>query len=260
MRAIFSSILTTQLKAYTFLRTAYNRDPLSAKTLQDVEAMMVAIGKQVAAFWPAVTKPDTVNNLGVQLATRHAQTLGDRAYNAYWVSFLDVIGNNGADLLAHPWSPRPADRSVESGYLTTMCDMTDPYYNGPGPVVDFGGVDSSGQHAPITGQVYDHQTAPCIVDFTKVDISRAETVASGYANQPHTYIRVPTTWIGHSRDNPTDGKEEFIYQRPRNGVRMEIPASLLAFHAQSGVADVHPSWLKDIEAAYASAAHWLGKK
>ena len=117
VQSIFGSILTTQLKAYSFLRMAYNDDPLEAHGLLDAEQLMVAIGQQMAALYPSVTAPGPVNAFGIELAKRHAQTLGDRAYNSYWVTFP----KGPDDFNAKPYSARPADGSVESGYLTTMC-------------------------------------------------------------------------------------------------------------------------------------------
>ena len=239
VQSIFASILATQLKAYSFLRVAYNDDPLEARGLQDVEQMTVAIGKQLAALYPSVTAPGLVDAFGVDFVKRHAQTLGpDRAYQAYWITF-DKYGDpfspqwwNGK-----PFMARPSNGLVESGYVTSMCHPEMWSLNDPTRPA----LEASGYFGGNTFNPWKEDNvfmAPCIVDFSKFDLSSAFF-------DKRTWVPIPATLIGHTRDNPSDGKEEFAYGSVRAWI--ETPASALSRN------QMKPQWLQAIEKAYSPA-------
>lgn len=86
---------------------------------------------------------------------------------------------------------------------------------------------------------------PCIVDSSQFDLSSTfDKMLPGFG--PCTFFSVQGTIIGHTRDNPSDHKEEFRYVRL--GSAIETPASML-----SKIQNAKPQWLQTIEKAYSPA-------
>jgi hypothetical protein len=193
VKSVFASILVTQLKAYTILRTAYLNDTVNAQRLQDVELAIQAIGNQMADLWAAITVPADVNNYGLTQLKRYAGSTFTPYLNDYFWEF-SMQGYNDRNSVANPpgFTLRPA--TITPSMITTMCVLSDTDSQ------SFYMMDS--QHGGV----------PCLVDPNAIDWSQLTNAGLAVQNDRSMYVNMPATLLGITRANPTDKKPEFAYQ------------------------------------------------